>query len=230
MQYVENVGITVTKPELAALVQFCGESDRLANVSIRIGDGKLVAWATDGGNAAYLHGKSWDGKGKSSSVEREWQIDSGLAKTIAKSMGKDTEAILHTSKKLALVEAEIKAIDDGKSLMKIELDGHVSEQLDLKLPDFFPTRPPRDTGEVPRENVYFAWGSLDLLKRVCKSAGTGAIRVFVNSNPSHPIYCEVATPQQMQDDYQPEWICVLMPSTAVEREALGDAEDDDAED
>src|SRR5512138_1557313 len=104
MQYVDNIGITATKSELTALVQFCGESDRLANVSIRVRDGKLVAWATDGSNAAYLHGFAWDSKGKPSAIERDWQIDSGMVRSLAKAMGKGCEAVLHANKKLQLVE------------------------------------------------------------------------------------------------------------------------------
>jgi hypothetical protein len=219
MQFTDGIGIQVTKPELAALIQFCGEEDRLANVSIRVRDGRLVAWATDGQNAAYLHGESWDGKGKPSAASQDWQVAAEMAHSIARAMGKDTEAILHVNKKLQLTEAEIKEIESGKSLMKIDLAGHVAEQLDLSLPNFFPSRPPRDTGEVPFETQTFSWGALALLRKVCTAAVTDVVRTFVNSNPVHPIYVEVDTPARMRDDEQPRWICLLAPSSAAEEPA-----------
>jgi hypothetical protein len=227
MQYTDGIGINITKPELVALVQFCGETDRLANVSFRVRDGRIVAWATDGHNIANLHGDAWDGKGKASTADHDWQIGADMAKRLAKQLQKGEDLTFRVNKSLQLTTAETKDIEDGTSISHTDLKGHTSEQLDLDLPNYFPSRPMRDTGEVPAETVSFAWPSLALLKRVCSAAGTGAIRVFVNSNPLHPIYCEVATPAQLNDDEQPRWVCVLAPSITAEIE--GHEVDDDAD-
>jgi len=216
VQFTDNIGIQITKSELHALVQFCGDGDRLEFISFRVGDGKMVAWATDGHNASYLHGDSWDGKGKPSKTLIECQLAADMAKTISKSMGKDHEVFLRTDKALHLVEAEIKYIETSASCAKIDLTGHVADQLDLSLPNYIPTRPPRGTGEVPFETQTFSFGALALLKKVCAAAQTDVVRAFVNSNPTHPIYCEIDTPTRLHDEEQPRWICILAPSTAAE--------------
>lgn len=215
VQYTDGIGISICKPELQALAQFCGEADRLAFISFRVANGKTIAWAVDGHNAAYLHGDAWDGKGKPSKSECDFQLAAEMAETIARSMTKETEVFLKTDKKLHLFEAEVKDIESGVSRARIDLDGHVAQQIDLSLPNYFPTRPPRESGEVPGEMQTFSWGALALLKKVCAAACTDVVRTFVNSNPTHPIYCEIDTPARLNDDEQPRWICVLAPSKAA---------------
>lgn len=216
MQYTDNLGIQVTKAELAALVQLCGDTERMSSISVRVRDGKLVSWATDGSNAVYLHGETYDGKGKPSTVEHDWQIGADMAKSIARSMPRGSEVILHANKKLQLVEAEVRDIESASSIMKIDLDGHVAEQLDLSLPEYFPTRPLRDTGEVPFPTITFDWRALSLLKKVCAAAETNIIRVFANSNPRTPIYAEVDIPTRLEDEEQARWVVVMAASEAAE--------------
>lgn len=212
MQYVDQVGITANSREIAALLEFCGEDERLANISIRVRSGKLTAWAVDGSNAAYLHGISYDGKGKPSELERDWQLSLEMARSLKRSMAKSDEVLLKVNKRLQLHEAEIRDEESGAPRMKIDLDGHVSEQLDLELPSFFPERPARDSGEVSAATMAFSWGALARLKRVCVAAETDAIRCFVASSERAPIYVEIDKPAALNDDEQPRWVCVLAPS------------------
>lgn len=215
MQYTNNIGISTTVAEIAALVSFSRDSDD-AKISVSVANGKLLAWAVNGIAAVYNHGDAWDGKGKPSAVDHDWQVNADMAKRLAKQLQKDEDLTFRVNKALQFTTAETKDIEDGTSRSHTDLRGHTSEQLDLDLPNYFPSRPMRDTGEVPADVQCLAWNALALLRKVCVAAGSGAIRTFVNSNPTHPIYCEVATPAQLHDDEQPRWVCVLAPSITAE--------------
>lgn len=221
MQYVDGTGITATGKEFAALVEFCGESERLSSVSIRVRDGKLVAWATDGANAAYLHGKAWNGEGKPSEIDRDWQLSLDMARSLKKAMGTGDEAILKTNPALRLYEAEIREIEGGKVRMKVDLDGHISEQLDLSLPGYFPSRPIKDAGEVPAPRLLLSWNALHMLKKVCEAAHSDVVSMYIGSNPALPTYVEVGKPADMDDEENVPWVCILSASSAV-RDEQGD--------
>ena len=61
--------------------------------------------------------------------------------------------------------------------------------------------------------------------RCCKAAETDAIRVFVASSESAPIYVEADKPAALKDDKQPRWVCVLAPSAIAA--GLDDEEGED---
>lgn len=226
MQYTNGVGLATTAAEIAALVAFSRDSDD-AKVSVRVGGGKLTAWAVNGIAAVYNHGDSWDGKGKASSVDHAWQITAETLKSLKKMMGADDELILHTNNKNQLVEAEIRAIETSQSKLKINLDGHVAEQLDLDLPNSIPTRPGRNTGEIPTSELVLGWTVISLLKYVAKAANTDACRFFISSNPEQQIYVEVDQPSRLYDEEQPRWVCVLMPTRLSS--AADDSSDEDSD-
>ena len=225
MQFVDQIGVTANSREIAALLGFCGTDERTANISIRVRDGKLVAWAVDGSNAAYLHGVALNGNGKPSDLSRDWQLSLEMAKSLKRSMSKSDEVLLKVNKKLNLYEAEIRDEASSQSRMRIDLDGHIGGQLDLELPNYFPTRPPRESGEVPSATLALSWGATSRLKLVCKAAETDAIRVFVASSETAPIYVEADKPAALKDDKQPRWVCVLAPSAIAA--GLDDEEEDD---
>lgn len=216
MQYTHDVGVTANKKEIAALLEFCGEDENFGNISIRVRDGKLLAWAVDGSNAAYLHGDAFDGKGKPARIERDWQISLEMAQSLKRSMSNGDEVLLKTDKKLRMFEAEIRDEESGQPRIKIDLDGHVGEQLSLELTKYFPERPARDSGEIPCATNCLSWQAIARLKLVCKAAETDAIRQFVASTERAPIYVEIDKPAALKDDAQPRWVCVLAPSAIAE--------------
>lgn len=226
MQYTQDVGVTANKREIAALLGFCGEDENFGNISIRVRDGKLLAWAVDGSNAAYLHGEAFDGKGKPAKIDRDWQISLEMAKSLKGAMGNSDEVVLMTDKKLRMFEATIRDEESGAPRMKIDLDGHVGEQLSLELTKYFPERPARDSGEVPCATNCLSWQAFARLKLVCKAAETDAIRQFVASTERAPIYVEIDKPASLKDDNQPRWVCVLAPSAIAEGIDEKDADPD----
>ena len=236
MQFTDGLGIQATALEIAALLHFC-KDDEGAKVSVRLGDGKLLAFTSCGKAAVYHHGESWNGSGKASKQEHAWQISADALSMIRKGMSKSDEVIFNVNKKLGITGADIRDIETGNKKPPIGLDGFVSEQLEFDMPALLPTRPGRNTGEVPTSQLTLAYSVLSMLQKVGKAAESEANRFFFPSDPLQPVYVEVDKPSRLYDEEQPRWIVVLMPlklAAAAEFEPDDDADptgvDDEGDD
>ena len=227
MQYTDGIGIQATQTDLVALLAFA-KDDKDAKISVRVENGKLLAWATCGSAAVYHHGETWNGSGKPSQSCHNWQISTDAIEMIKKGMSSGDEVFFRTDSKLSIFDAEIRSIDTAEKKPPIGLDGFVCEQLELDLPAFIPDRPGRRTGEVPASAVASAFTVLEKLKKVCKAADTEAARFYSPSDPHKPVYVEVDKPSRLSDEEQPRWVAVLMP-LRLEEAAVSDVRDDDLE-
>ena len=209
MQYTDGIGIQATAPEIAALLSFCRDEE--ATVSVKVADGKLLAFAANGIAAVYNHGEAWDGKGKPSKLVHNWQFSADALKMVRGGMSKGDEVIFTLGKSGDVKSADIRDIETGNKKPSIELTGFVSEQLEFDMPSMLPTRPGRDTGELPSDQIALSYSVISLLAKVCKAADTEASRFFIPSDPHQAIYVEVDKPSRLYDEEQPRWVCVLMP-------------------
>lgn len=208
MQFTHGIGVMATKPEIEALVGFAKESDD-AKVTLRVRDGRFLAFAANGISGVYHHGEALDGEGKPATEDRIWQIPADTLRMLKGAMETGDELVLHTDSVCRLFQAEIREIETSKSRLRIDLDGHVSEQ--LQLPINLPERPIRHTGEITTPEVTFSWGVLKQLQAVTKAADSTATRFVLSSNPKSPIYVEVDEPRRLSDEEQARWVCLLMP-------------------
>lgn len=211
MQFTDGVGISGTAAEVAALCAFCADEGNLATVAVKVADGTLVSWATNGQAAAYHHGEAFDGTGSPSRIKHEWQISADWLRTVRRSMEGGDEVILRTDAKQRVVEAVVRDIETSSVKLRVSLDDQVAEQISIDLPAVAPSRPGRHTGEIPTSELMVSWHVLQLLGKVTKAVDSSAIRFFISSNPTQPIYCEVDVPGRMYDEAAPRWVVVLMP-------------------
>lgn len=209
MQYTDGIGIQATAPEIAALLSFCKDKD--SKVSVKVSDGKLLAFAANGIAATYNHGEACDGKGKPSGLVHNWQFSADALKMVHGGMLSGDEVIFTLGNSDNVKSAEIRDIKTGNKRPPIELSGFVSEQLEFDMPTLLPTRPGRRTGEIPSDQIVLSYPVISLLAKVCKAAESEASRFFIPSDPHQAIYVEVDKPSRLYDEEQPRWVCVLMP-------------------
>jgi hypothetical protein len=217
MQFTDGVGISGTAAEIGALCAFCADEGNLATVAVKVDDGSLVSWATNGCAAAYHHGESFDGKGSPSRTKHEWQISADWLRTVRRSMKSGDEVILRTDAKKRVVEAVVREIETSSVKLRVSLDDQIAEQISIDLPMVAPSRPGRHTGEIPTSELMVSWHVLQLLGKVTRAVDSSAIRLFVSSDPTQPIYCEVDVMGRMYDDEAPRWVVVLMPLNQTEK-------------
>lgn len=209
MQFTDNVGISGSKLEFAALLKFCGEkSGKFTGISIKLERGKLLAWATNGISAIYHHGLTFDGSGKPSDATDAWQIPADVLGTVLKAAGNSDELILCLTKKRGLKDALIRDIETSTERGRFDLSHTATNGELFAIDHIIPSRPDRNSVSVGCLNV--ATSLLELLRKVAKATGSDACRIWMPENGAQPLYVEVDTLTALSDEEQPRWVVVLM--------------------
>lgn len=211
MFYTKDLGITATKAELVALLQFTrNDVDTLSGVGFRVEDGKLLAQATNGASAVYHHGEALDGHGGKYDGNHEWQLGSEGLSRIAKSMTGKDEVVLSVNRDGRLTVALVREEADGDPKIKIDLDGHVSEQLSINLTNVAPARPVASANTIGRMGL--APSLLAPIAKVARACGGGASRWTFPPDDKSPVYIEIDGGGRLADDLDvAAWVVVVMP-------------------
>jgi hypothetical protein len=207
MQFTHSIGIISTKAELEALIGFAKETTD-ANVTMRVWDGKFLAFACNGFSGVYHHGEAFDGEGGPATERRIWEIKADTLRMLKSAMDTGDELVLHVDSGCRLYQAEIREEKSSETRLRIELDGHVSEL--LMLPLDLPTRPDRFS-PVGVSELVLGWGVLETLKKVTKAACTNAIRFCIGTSAIEKVYVEVDEIKRLSDNESARWVCILMP-------------------
>jgi hypothetical protein len=212
VQFNQELGFTATKPELSAILQFVKQGHQsLGGIGITVTKGNLLVQASDGSAACYHRGEASDGKGGSCSSDYSWQVAGDALASITKSMDAGDEVVLCVNKKGKLHDAIVRNIESGQAKIKVELTGHVGEQLGIDTDDD-PGMPP--SGGPHLSEVVLSPGLVARVAKVSKASGGGVARWTMPraaDGLGAPVYIEIDLASRLADGDTPAWTVVVAP-------------------
>lgn len=207
MLYSSDLGITATKAELAAILQFTVETEANGWVAFAVEEGALIASANNGSAAVSHRSDALNGRGGKSDDEFEWQVSSDLLKRLAKGMKPQDELVLTLDRKRGkLSHAIVREIESGEAKSKTDLAGHTNDQATIAAT--------RVTSYKPRASSPFPTVALDprllgLVTKVGRAHGSASCRWVIPPDERSPIHVEIDSAENLAAESTPAWSVVI---------------------
>lgn len=216
MLYSSDLGITATKPDLVAILQFTADTENYGWVAFAVEEGSLIASASNGSAAVTHRSAALDGKGGKSADEYEWQVSADLLKRLAKSMGTKDEVVLTLDRKReSLSDAIVREIESGEAKSKTDLAGHLNEQVSIAATRVTSYKP---RAKAPAPTVALDPHWLSLVAKVGRAHGAASCRWVIPSTEREPLHIEIDTAENLAAESTPAW------SVLIGQLALGEDE------
>lgn len=209
MKYIGNTGISATKSELKALLDFAGPSgdEEYGAVAITVDGKRLLAAATDGQTASIFHTGEVDAE-EGANPQHTWQIQRFALEAIAKLAGTSDEIIIGVDKKGHLGRVTIRDIESGESRVPdINVGACSSEQLTLS---GMGTPPPIEERGTHVGHVILTPAQCKRLPSVAKAAGTDLFAVYPPAEPEGQVLCVFDEPESVLDGSCHRWVVALV--------------------
>lgn len=207
MLYSSDLGITATKPDLVAILQFTADTENYGWVAFAVEEGSLIASASNGSAAVTHRSAALDGKGGKSADEYEWQVSSDLLKRLAKGMKPQDELVLTLDRKReSLSDAIVREIESGEAKSKTDLAGHLNEQVSIAATRVTSYKP---RAKAPAPTVALDPRLLGLVAKVSRAHGSTSCRWVIPSTEREPLHIEIDTAENLAAESTPAWAIVI---------------------